>query len=171
MSRHSKRHRFQTVLALDAFYMPMVEMTRRKALKALASGRAHALDLRTWARLGVQDVAMHPFHAIVFPKVKAMSEIKLGFGRGSSGILKRDGHKCQYVGCERKGTTVDHVIPRCQGGQSTWSNLVACCPLCNAKKGGRTPEEAGMTLKRGIKSPRGILLDRLHALSTGTVSQ
>lgn len=167
MSRRSKRHRCQTVLALDAFYMPMVEMTRRKALKALASGRAHALDLHTWAKLGISDVACMPFTAIVFPRVKAVNEIKLGFGRGSSGILKRDGYKCQYVGCDRRGTTVDHVIPRCQGGQSTWSNLVACCEICNRVKGGRTPEQAGMVLKRAIKSPRGILLDRLHQLCAG----
>jgi hypothetical protein len=165
MTRRSKKHRFATVLALDAQYMPMVEMSRRKALKALATGRAHALDLRTWARLAIGDVVSQPFHAIVFPKAKAMTEAKLGMGRGTTGIFRRDGYRCQYEGCDRRATTVDHVVPRCRGGQSTWTNLVACCQPCNTRKGGRTPEEAGMTLKGMIRSPRAILMDRLHMLA------
>lgn len=171
MSRHNKRHRFQTILALDAFYLPMGEMARRKALKAISTGRAHAIDLRTWAKLGLADVACMPFSAIVFPRVKAVPEVKLLGGRGAAGILKRDGHVCQYGTCTRRGTTVDHVVPRCQGGQSTWSNQVACCPQCNALKGGRTPEQAGMVLKSSApKSPRGILLERMHLLA-GTSAQ
>jgi hypothetical protein len=167
MSRHTKKHRFQTVLALDAQYMPMVEMSRRKALKALATGRAHALDLKTWSALALTDVASAPFHAVVFPRTKAAPEMKLGQGRGTASILRRDGYRCQYIGCDRKGTTVDHVIPRCQGGQSTWSNLVACCGSCNTRKGGRTPEQAGMKLKAMVRSPRALLLERFQALVDG----
>jgi 5-methylcytosine-specific restriction endonuclease McrA len=60
---------------------------------------------------------------------------------------------------------VDHVVPRCQGGLSTWANLVACCQKCNSTKGGRTPEQAGMQLKHPVKSQRAILMDRLHAMT------
>lgn len=169
MSRHTKKHRSQTVLALDSNYMPMVELSRRKALKALATGRATVLDLSTWSSLGLEDVAGRPFHAVVFPKAKAVSEVKLGFGRGTAGILRRDGYRCQYLGCDHRGTTVDHILPRCQGGLSTWTNLVACCGPCNTRKGGRTPEQAGMSLKGPVKSPRAQLLDRFHALVQGTV--
>lgn len=165
MSRHTRKHRHQTVLALDHRYMPMVEMSRRKAIKAISTGRAHALDLATWTKMGVADVTTRPFHAIVFPKAQAQHEVKLGIGRGTRAILRRDNFVCQYVGCNHKATTVDHVIPRCQGGQSTWSNLVGCCRACNEKKGGRTPEQAGMTLKGAVKSPRAILMDKLHALA------
>jgi hypothetical protein len=167
MSRHPKKHRFHTVLALDAQYMPMVEISRRKALKALATGRAHALDLTTWTALGLRDVASAPFHAVVFPRTKAIAEAKLGHGRGSAGILRRDSYRCQYAGCDCRGTTIDHVVPRCQGGSSTWSNLVACCHSCNSRKGGRTPEQAGMALKAPVRSPRALLLDRFHALVRG----
>lgn len=165
MSRLTKNHHFQTVLALDCNYMPMVEMSRRKALKALATGRAQALDLRTWSRLGLQDVASKAFHAVVFAKAKAVAEAKLGFGRGTASILRRDGHRCQYVGCSRRATTVDHVIPRCQGGLSNWGNLVACCRECNMLKGGRTPKQAGMELKAGNRSQRGLLMERFLALA------
>jgi hypothetical protein len=165
MSRHTKKHHTQTVLALDCHFMPMVEMSRRKALKAMATGRAHALDLRTWSKLGLQDVASQPFHAVVFSKAKAVAESKLGFGRGNASIFRRDAHRCQYLGCTRRATTVDHVIPRCQGGPSTWGNLVACCRECNARKGGRTPEQAGMRLRSAIRSQRALLMERFHALT------
>lgn len=59
-------------------------------------------------------------------------------------LLRRDRHKCGY--CARAATTIDHVTPRCQGGQSTWLNTVAACRDCNARKAGRTPEQAGMRL-------------------------
>ena len=159
-----RKHFFHTVLALDMNFMPMLMMSRRKALKALATGRAHALDLRTWAKLGLYDVISKPLSVVVFPHVKAVPEVKLGYGRGAVSILRRDKHRCQYVGCERKATTVDHVIPRCQGGLSTWTNLVACCYICNSTKRDRTPEEAGMQLKHPIRSQRAILLERFHAL-------
>lgn len=32
--------------------------------------------------------------------------------------------------------TVDHVIPEVQGGMDTLDNLVACCVVCNSRKGG-----------------------------------
>ena len=59
-------------------------------------------------------------------------------------ILERDRYTCAY--CLGSATTVDHIIPRCQDGKSTWLNAVASCQKCNLKKGGRTPEEANMKL-------------------------
>lgn len=165
MSKYNKKHKHQAVLALDKNYMPMVEMTRRKALKALVSGRAEALNLRTWEKMSWADVVTKPFHAVVFMSAKAVSEVKLGFGRGTSSVLKRDGHKCQYKGCNARGVTLDHVVPKCQGGLSTWGNLVACCLDCNQKKGGRTPEQAGMELKRPVRSKQAVLLEKLHTLA------
>ena len=167
MSRHTKKHKFQTVLALDSSFMPMVEMPRSKALKAMASGRAHALDLQTWNKMGWAEVASRPFHAVVFPKAKAVSEVKLGFGRGSGSVFKRDAYRCQY--CNAKGTTLDHVQPRCQGGLSTWTNLVACCLSCNQRKGGRTPEQAGMKLLRPVHGPRFQLFERFRILTEEAV--
>lgn len=61
------------------------------------------------------------------------------------GILERDNFSCGY--CLKSATTVDHIVPRCDGGLSSWLNVVAACHDCNQKKGGRTPERAGMKLK------------------------
>ena len=42
--------------------------------------------------------------------------------------------------------TFDHVIPRAQGGRTTWENVATACAPCNLKKGGRTPKQARMPL-------------------------
>lgn len=72
-------------------------------------------------------------------------------------IYTRDGNTCQYCGKEFStyDLNLDHVIPRCQGGRSTWGNLVCSCIPCNTMKGGRTPEQAGMTL---IRRPSPLLI-------------
>ena len=63
-------------------------------------------------------------------------------------LLARDNFTCQYCAKElsAKDATLDHVIPRSQGGQTTWINIVCSCASCNRKKGGRTPKEARMAL-------------------------
>jgi 5-methylcytosine-specific restriction endonuclease McrA len=67
-------------------------------------------------------------------------------------IFARDENRCQY--CGRKFPTtelsLEHVVPRFRGGESTWTNIVCACTNCNKRKGGRTPEEARMKL---IKKP------------------
>jgi 5-methylcytosine-specific restriction endonuclease McrA len=65
-------------------------------------------------------------------------------------VSKRDHYTCQYCGGQpgAESMTVDHVLPRSQGGTSSWANCVAACERCNAKKRDRTPEQAGMRLRR-----------------------
>jgi 5-methylcytosine-specific restriction endonuclease McrA len=65
-------------------------------------------------------------------------------------VAKRDHYVCQYCGAQpgAESITIDHVVPRSQGGVSTWANCVAACTECNARKGDRTPEQAGMKLRR-----------------------
>ena len=71
-------------------------------------------------------------------------------------VYARDGFRCQYCG-ERKDTedlTFDHVVPRAQGGKTTWENVVACCVPCNSGKANRTPSQAGMRLLAIPRKPR-----------------
>ena len=71
-------------------------------------------------------------------------------------IFARDNNQCQY--CGRKFPTselsLDHVVPRSQGGQSTWDNVVCACVKCNVRKGGRTPKQAHMGLIRKPEKPK-----------------
>ena len=39
-------------------------------------------------------------------------------------------------------------------GAATWENIVTACLRCNVRKGGRTPQGAGMTLAKPPERPR-----------------
>jgi 5-methylcytosine-specific restriction endonuclease McrA len=71
-------------------------------------------------------------------------------------IFARDNNQCQYCG-KRFATaelSLDHVVPRSQGGVSTWDNIVCACLKCNVRKGGRTPRQAHMALVRRPEKPK-----------------
>lgn len=76
-------------------------------------------------------------------------------------IFARDGNHCQYCG-KRFPTnelSLDHIVPTCRGGETSWENLVCACVRCNVRKGGRTPLEAGMKLfKKPVRPKRSPLL-------------
>lgn len=71
-------------------------------------------------------------------------------------IFARDSNRCQYCNarCSTSELTLDHVVPRSQGGRATWENIVCACMDCNVRKGGRTPEQAGMKLVRRPTKPK-----------------
>ena len=70
-------------------------------------------------------------------------------------LFARDDHCCQYCGqvLPANQLSLDHVVPRSRGGETTWENVVASCVKCNTKKGGRTPQEARMKLMRAPARP------------------
>jgi len=74
-------------------------------------------------------------------------------------IFKRDGNKCVYC-ASSSNLTLDHVVPKSKGGNSTWTNLVTACRTCNSKKGDFTPEEAGMNLPYKPYKPTFIMFLR-----------
>jgi 5-methylcytosine-specific restriction endonuclease McrA len=63
-------------------------------------------------------------------------------------LFRRDDNFCMYCGEQYTDRllTCDHVKPISLGGINRWNNVVAACQYCNNKKGGRTPEQAGMAL-------------------------
>ena len=73
-----------------------------------------------------------------------------------SNVFARDGGRCQY--CSRKvprhDFTYDHVVPRAQGDKTEWSNVAISCSPCNQRKGGRTPAQAGMSLRSEPVRPK-----------------
>ena len=68
-------------------------------------------------------------------------------------IFRRDHYTCQYCGKTTPILTVDHVFPRHMGGKHEWPNVVAACPACNHRKGGRPLAETGMNLLHLPKVP------------------
>ena len=98
--------------------------------------------------------------AILVPRViilqvyDRLPRTKVRFSRYN--IYLRDGNTCQYCSRElpRTDLNLDHVVPRAQGGRTTWENVVCCCIDCNLTKGARTPDQAGMKLMKTPVRPR-----------------
>ena len=91
---------------------------------------------------------------IVLKKYGKRPPMRIKFNR--TNLFRRDEFHCQYCGTELPGSRlqVEHVIPKSRGGPTTWENTVAACNDCNSRKGNKTPEEAGMRLKRQPAKPR-----------------
>ena len=114
--------------------------------------REHECDQHDWVRTARLSIAV--------PKVIRL----LGYDRfprehvklNRRNIYARDGSRCQYCGKHfpTRELTLDHILPRVQGGENSWTNLVCACVRCNARKGGRTPVEAGMRLLRTPVKPK-----------------
>lgn len=62
--------------------------------------------------------------------------MRIGYAKMHAIWTKTDGH-CAYCGCKitDHNLTVDHRIPRVEGGTNDLDNLYLCCKHCNSKKG------------------------------------
>ncbi|KAA0216006.1 MAG: HNH endonuclease [Leptolyngbya sp. PLA3] len=167
------------VLVLNRVYVALRVITARRAFALLVrdaaeivhveQGHYYNYTLTSWLEVSqlarqfepdahdwVRTVRMH----IAVPRVIRL----LGYDRvpdegvklNRRNLFARDRNRCQY--CGRLYTTselsIDHVTPRAHGGPDTWDNLVCACLRCNARKGGRTPDQAGMKLVRKPVRPK-----------------
>ena len=158
------------VLVLNRYYQPVQVTTVRRALCLLYVGAARALDrqhrqfdFKSWAALSAEvgdDTIGTPSRPIVIPRIVVLQVYdrvpagRIRFSRHN--IFARDDHTCQYCGkrLPRRELNLDHVVPRSRGGTTNWENVVTSCIECNFRKGGRTPDEAGIRLIRVPHRPR-----------------
>jgi 5-methylcytosine-specific restriction endonuclease McrA len=63
-------------------------------------------------------------------------------------VFLRDRFSCQYCGeaFPAKELTFDHIVPRCRGGITSWSNVVTSCQRDNLLKGSRSLKQSGLRL-------------------------
>ena len=59
--------------------------------------------------------------------------------------------------------TIDHVVPRARGGESSWTNCVLACLECNKRKADRTPAQAKVRLRKEPVRPTWKPLYSEHA--------
>jgi 5-methylcytosine-specific restriction endonuclease McrA len=88
--------------------------------------------------------------------LKPVSTFKKGVKFSRINVFTRDNFTCQYCGAKKgmKDLNYDHVVPRIQGGKTVWENIVTACYPCNDRKAGRTPEQAGMKLRKQPVVPK-----------------
>ena len=71
-------------------------------------------------------------------------------------IFARDKWTCQYCGKtfkNKSALTIDHVMPKSRGGDSSWTNLTTACARCNTLKANKTPKECRMNLHKKPYKP------------------
>ena len=158
------------VLVLNRVYQPVHVTSVRRAVSLLYQGVARAIDeqfrlfdFESWSELAAaahQDVIRTVTRRIRIPRVivlltyEHLPKARVRFSRFN--IYARDDSTCQYCGrrLPRSELNLDHVIPRSRGGSTTWENVVCSCVACNLRKGGRSPDEAGLRLRRAPSRPR-----------------
>lgn len=158
------------VLILNRSYLPIHVTSVRRAFALLYQGIAKAVneqyqtfDFDSWSDLSVsmRDESVGLVNRVIrVPRVVLLVSYdrvpkrQVRFSRYN--IYARDKGTCQY--CNRRyprhELNLDHVIPRSRGGTSIWGNVVCSCQECNRRKGGRTPQEAGMALLRKPYKPK-----------------
>jgi len=172
------------VLILNRFYMAIRVVNVRRTLTLLyrqcaevishESGQFVSYDFESWCEISqLNSIEKQPgddfIQAVGFelqvPRIARLTRFDrmplqtVRFNRKN--LFARDAHTCQYCGKDypTHKLSLDHVIPRSQGGQTTWENIVSCCFGCNSKKGGRTPQEARMKLiRRPVRPKRNPLI-------------
>ena len=168
-----------SVLVLNRYYQPVNVTTVRRAFALLYQGTAKAIDrqfqtfdFESWTELSDEvhsgDVVHTVARAIRVPRVimlqvyDRLPRLHVRFSRQN--IYMRDNNTCQYCGRrkQRSELNLDHVVPRSQGGRTNWENVVCSCVPCNLKKGGRTPEQAGMRLRKVPTRPRWSPFEKDH---------
>ena len=169
------------VLVLNKSFQPINVINLRRALTMLYADIAYALDeqyqmfnFESWSELsagahnewiGTSTGKLRVPRLLVLQIYNRVPAGRVRFSRRN--IYVRDEHTCQYCGKEGHRTefNLDHVIPRSQGGGTNWENIVCSCIKCNTRKGGRTPKQAGMHLKRQPVQPSWHDLTKIPIIS------
>jgi 5-methylcytosine-specific restriction endonuclease McrA len=152
------------VLVLNASYEPIHICSVKRAILMVFTEKAFVVEVR--------ELELHsPSQRLRVPSVIRLAGYVripyLDWVFNRRNVFLRDNFTCQY--CAERGVaselTLDHVIPRCRGGRTTWENVVTCCVDCNNRKADRMPGEAGFHLARTPKRPgsRCILLAARYA--------
>jgi 5-methylcytosine-specific restriction endonuclease McrA len=137
-------------LVLNASYEPLSVVPVRRAVVLVLHNRADVVESngKVWRSERIDLASPSVIRLRQFVRVPYARRVPLN----RRAVFLRDAHECQY--CNRSAENIDHVVPKTQGGTHTWENVVASCRRCNTKKGGRTPDQAGLVLHRRPTVPR-----------------
>ena len=139
----------QSVVLLNCDYTAMGIISWKKAVRLIVKGKAEVIKESEQAIHYTKAVAdlFLPIIIRLFKYIRKIYKAKISFNKRN--VLIRDDYTCQYCGKKQvKFLSIDHVIPKSKGGESTFENTVACCYPCNNKKDNRLPSQAKMYLKR-----------------------
>lgn len=143
-------------LVLSHSYLPVDRICWQRAVTLWALDKVEIIEAYDDRVIRSTSVALQ-MPAVVRFVHRVRTHLR-GFKLSRENLFARDKGRCQYCGCRltRAAATWDHVVPRSQGGRTTWQNIVMACMACNQAKGGRVPEQAGMKLRTEPMAPRAL---------------
>jgi 5-methylcytosine-specific restriction endonuclease McrA len=150
------------VLVLSQSCEPIDKIDWQRAITLLYEGKVEVIS--SYDDRVVRSVTLEFKVPSIVRLLRKLPPRKRGIKFSRDSLYARDRGRCQYCdrALSRPEVTYDHVVPRVAGGKTTWRNVVCCCKICNQKKGGRTPAQAGMRLLsrpvRPLKLPDHMLL-------------
>lgn len=147
----------EKTLLLDASFYPIQMIDWKKALTLFFTDRAEVVEHH-------KDIEIKSTHeSFKLPKV-----MRLFYKVGNVNIVKfnrlnvfyRDNFQCQYCGghFRKKDLTLDHVIPKSKGGETSWENIVSACAPCNSKKADKLLKNSNFKLLKKPVEPRWMSL-------------
>jgi 5-methylcytosine-specific restriction endonuclease McrA len=144
----------ESTLLLNASFEPLKIIGWQRAITLLFAGKVEVIEEYTREVHSITFSVRLPSILRLLKYVKVRKKHTVKFSRAN--IYARDKYSCQYCGSAFNSDelTFDHVIPVSRGGAKTWENIVTSCIDCNRKKGGQTPEEAGMHLIHKPTEPK-----------------
>ncbi len=152
----------RVLLLNGSTWEPLSVITVQRAINLLLGGKAIAVEM-TGLYLNTVRTKFEVPSVIALKSYVNVPRRKSHWSR--KGVLVRDNYTCIYCGIKlgtlvkgkilsKRDFTIDHIIPRCQGGKDTWSNTACACAKCNHRKGNRLHNVAGMRLRWEPKTPR-----------------
>jgi len=87
-------------------------------------------------------------NSIIACKGKVYDKIRKEPPLTNRALFRRDQNICLYCGhsFQESDLSRDHVVPISKGGLDVWTNVVAACKRCNARKGDLSLEDCTMDL-------------------------
>ena len=151
----------QQVLVLNASYEPLNVCSLRRAHVLVYKGKAEVIEeLDRPLRSATSTYRWpHVIRLVQYVRVPRIVQRKIS----RRALFARVGWRCVYCGTAGGRLTLDHVIPRSRGGESSWENVVTSCAPCNLRKADRLPHEVHMELAVPPRPPAAVLFIRLAA--------
>ena len=155
-----------TCVVLNADYSFLNVISAKKAMCLLAKGKTEVLKYgNEIVRTAKGMVFKIPAIMRLVKLVRTVYKARVPFSKKN--VMVRDGFVCTYCGARGVRLTIDHIVPKANGGKSVFENCVASCKPCNSRKGHKSCREAKMYPKTKAEQPTVMQFLKLKMHSLG----
>lgn len=150
-----------SVLLLNASYEPLSVVSWKRAITLVLTGRAEMVEQAGDKVIRSAGGAEFPLPHVVrlmnmvtFVGMRAHRTPRFS----KTALTARDERRCQVANCDERGATVDHLVARSRGGDTSWENCVLMCQSHNSRKGDKLLSELGWKLKKKPIAPSSVVV-------------